>query len=280
MSLVLLDERSSEWNRKWAVKLHDGAEVEAVLYRGDTLCISSQVGCGVRCPFCASGASGLGRSLSTAELLGQVEAVEALGHGVRRVTVSGVGEPLHNPESVLEFVDAAHRRDTPASVTTTGGRLEALPRLLGAAHNGVTVSVHAGTDAVRARMVPHGPALGALFETLSAALPTLSRRRRKKVALAYLLVEGRNDGDAELDAFAARAADLALPVHLYALNPLPGGGERPVPRVRYEAAYERLRARGLVVRMSSRARVDANGGCGTLVASRKPPTRGPGLGEA
>jgi 23S rRNA (adenine2503-C2)-methyltransferase len=269
VTLRLLEPSTSPWNVKWPVELDDGNEVEAVLYRGDTLCISSQVGCAVRCPFCASGANGLGRSLGYDELVQQVAAVEAAGHLVRRVTVSGVGEPLHNAANVIRFLDFARARRTPASVTTTGGPLPRLVELLAAPHNGVTISVHAGTDAVRARMVPNGPSLGSLLATLGDAVPTMTRSRRKKIALAYLLVDGRNDGDAELEAFAALVRPLGVPVHLYALNPVPTSSERAAPRSRYEAAYALLRGAGLVVRMSSQARIDANGGCGTLVAARK-----------
>lgn len=261
-------ETTSESNRRWLVRLDDGSAVEAVLYRADTLCISSQVGCAVRCPFCASGRNGLGRQLSEDELRAQVLAVESLGHRLARVTVSGVGEPLHNPDALFPFLGWAHARRTPASVTTTGGRLARLPELLRAPHNGVTVSVHAGTTATRAEMVPHGPSFEELHETLAQEVPALGSNRRKKIALAYLLVEGRNDGDAELDAFADRFGPLGLAVHLYALNPVESSGERAVSREHYEAAYARLRARGLVVRMSSKARVEANGGCGTLVALR------------
>jgi 23S rRNA (adenine2503-C2)-methyltransferase len=268
VTLQLLEPSASPWNVKWPVRLEDGNEVEAVLYRGDTLCISSQVGCAVRCPFCASGANGLGRSLSYDELVAQVDAVESAGHQVARVTVSGVGEPLHNAESVVRFLEYARARNTPASVTTTGGPLPRLLELLAAPHNGVTVSVHAGTESVRARMVPHGPPLGPLVETLAAALPAMARKRRKKVALAYLIVEGDNDDDAELHAFADRVRVLGAPVHLYALNPVVTSQARPTSRARYEAAYALLRAAGLVVRMSSQARIDPNGGCGTLVALR------------
>lgn len=279
MSLSLVYERRSPWNVKWAVRLEDGSEVEAVLYRGDTLCISSQVGCGVRCPFCASGENGLGRSLRFDELLGQVEAVEALGHRVSRTTVSGVGEPLHNAANVLAYLEAAARRGTPASVTTTGGKLEHLPTLLRAPHNGVTVSVHAGSAAVRRELVPHGPALEPLREALRAVVPTLSRSKRKKIALAYLLLEGKNDADEELVAFASIARELALPVHLYAMNPVETSAMLPSSRERYETAYQRLRDAGLLVRMSSQARIDANGGCGTLVALRVNRERGVDVGN-
>lgn len=263
-------ESSSAWNRRFAMRLRDGAEVEAVLYRGDTLCVSCQVGCAVRCPFCASGAHGLVRPLELDELIAQVERVEALGVALRGVTVSGVGEPLHNAARVERFVSWCRDRATPASLTTSGGptpKLAAWLREL--PHHGLTISVHAGTEPVRARLVPHAPPLDALFSTVAEALPTMSRRRRKKTALAYLLIAGENDSDAELDAFAARAAPLDLAVHLYAHNQVPTSTMRGPDRARYEAAYARLSAAGLVVRMSSRARVEANGGCGTLVALRR-----------
>lgn len=271
-------EHASRWNRRFAIRLRDEAEVEAVLYRGDTLCVSCQVGCAVRCPFCASGADGLGRGLETDEMIAEVETVErALGRagepgGARlaRVTVSGVGEPLHNAARVEEFVRWCHARGTPASLTTSGGPLPRLDAFLrDVPHNGITISVHAGTEAVRARMVPHGPALDPLFETIAAALPAMTRARRKKVALAYLMVAGENDAAPELDAFAARARELGVAVHLYALNPVPTSELRGVDRPSYEAAYDRLVARGLRVRMSSQARVEDNGGCGTLIALRR-----------
>lgn len=257
-------------NVRYVVALADGAEVEAVLYRGDTLCVSSQVGCAVRCPFCASGANGLGRHLTHAELLAQVDLVRARPEGaaLARVTVSGVGEPLHNLDAVEALVHTLRAQRLAPSLTTSGGSAERLTRALGLPHNGLTLSVHAGTDAVRARLVPHAPSLEVLFDTLHAALPSLSRSRRRKIALAYLLIAGENDADAELDAFLARALPLALPVHLFAYNPVPTSAARPVSRAQFDAAYARLREAGLIVRMSSTARVEANGGCGTLVAVR------------
>ncbi|HJL17114.1 MAG TPA: radical SAM protein [Sandaracinaceae bacterium LLY-WYZ-13_1] len=263
----LVQSHASEQNRRFAVRLEDGATVEAVLYREDSLCVSCQVGCAVGCPFCASGANGLARPLSFEELVGQVEAVRALGAPLRRVTVSGVGEPLHN-RHVLDFVRWCREARLAPSLTTSGGPLERLRALIHAHHNGVTVSVHAGTEATRAAAVPRGPALSPLFEALAEEVPRLSRSRQRKIALAYLLVAGLNDADAEVDAFVARARPLGLWTHLYAYNPVPTSEHAPVDRARYDAIYRRMSGAGLRVRMSCRARVEPNGGCGTLVALR------------
>ncbi|PRQ07790.1 radical SAM protein [Enhygromyxa salina] len=265
-------------NRRYVVALGDGAAVESVLYRGDSLCVSSQVGCAVGCPFCASGANGLARNLELDELVGQVEAVDAAladrgqgaALGVRRVTVSGVGEPLHNP-AVVPFIEWCRARATPASITTSGGPLRRLRDWLGddaPPHNGISVSIHAGTESTRARTVPRGPALDPLFELLRERVGALSGARRRKLALAYLLLADLNDDDAEIDAFLARATPLGLKIHLYRYNPVPTSNQRQTDDARYEATFERMRARGLDVRRSSQARIEDNGGCGTLVALR------------
>jgi 23S rRNA (adenine2503-C2)-methyltransferase len=259
----------SQWNERFLVRLRDGAQVECVLYRGDTLCISSQVGCAVRCPFCASGQRGLARGLELPELIGQVQAIRARGVELARVTVSGVGEPLHNHHAVRALLEWCSRERLGMSLTSSGGPLPRLREWLHAPHNGLTLSVHAGTPAVRAQLVPNGPALDPLFAVVHGELARMTQRRRKKTALAYLLVEGANDSDAELAAFSARAASLGLRVHLYAYNPVQGLGFARVSRERYIAAYLQLTAAGLRVLMSSQARIEANGGCGTLVALRQ-----------
>lgn len=257
----------SPLNQRWLVTLADGGNVECVVYRGHTLCVSSQVGCAVRCPFCASGARGLARPLSLREMVGQVEAVRALGHAFERVTVSGVGDPLHNHDVVRAFVGYCHAAGVRPSLTTSGGPLPRLREWLHAPHNGLTLSIHAGTEATRARMVPGAPALQPLFDTIESELPRMTQRRRRKTALAYLLVQDMNESDPEVDAFVERVAPLGLPIHLYAYNPVPTSAYARVPEARYRAIYARMTAAGLRVRMSSQARIEGNGGCGTLVAA-------------
>ncbi len=266
MQLVEVD--VSTFNRRFRVELADGASVEAVHYRGDSLCVSSQVGCAVGCTFCASGAFGLSRPLSADELWQQLEQVRARGLTVKRVTVSGVGEPLHNHRAVAEFVLRCRRAQVAPSLTTSGGPIARLVEWFALPHNGLTLSIHAGREETRARLVPRGPSLAELAACLEAELPKFSRSRRKKLALAYLLVADANESDAELDAFIATFAPFNLAIHLYAFNPVPTNQHRAVSRERYEAVYARLRAQGLQVRMSSQARVEANGGCGTLMGAR------------
>jgi 23S rRNA (adenine2503-C2)-methyltransferase len=107
-----------------------------------------------------------------------------------------------------------------------------------------------------------------LYELLEQELPRLTKRRRRKTALAYLVLAGENDAQAEVDAFIERTLPLGIPVHLYAYNPVATSAHASVERARYQAIYERMRGAGLMARMSSQARIEANGGCGTLVALR------------
>ncbi|MFK8000257.1 MAG: radical SAM protein [Polyangiales bacterium] len=277
MRLVAASRPEGSSNQRYVAIMDDGSEVEAVVYRGDTLCISSQVGCAVACPFCASGARGLGRALKLEELQFQLEGVEEEGHAITKVTLSGVGEPLHNHEATSAFLEWGRSRDSRVaiSLTTSGGPIARLRTWLHAPHNGLTISVHAGREATRKAVVPGGPSLDALFGCLRDEQPRMTRKRRKKTALAYLMVAGMNDSDDELDAFSERVLALPHPpaIHLYDLNPVPTSALKGVRRDRYEAAYARLREHGNVVRMSSAARLEANGGCGTLVALRVEKTR-------
>jgi 23S rRNA (adenine2503-C2)-methyltransferase len=260
--LTVVSEEISSSNRRLVLRLPDASLIESVVYRGDTLCVSTQVGCAVRCPFCASGANGLGRSLSLEEMIAQVELVP----GVMGVTMSGIGEPLHNP-ACEGFLDWARSRRLRVTLTTSGGTTSRLRAWLTAAHHGLTISIHAGTEAVRARAVPNGPSLHEIFSTLREVVPTLTRTRRKKTALAYLVVDGLNDSDDEVDAFIERALPIGIFVHLYGYNPVPTSEHRP--STRFSDIHARMQRAGLVVRRSSQARLESNGGCGTLVALKK-----------
>jgi len=262
----LIPRSSSQFNTKFAVELDDGAWVEAVLYRKHTLCISSQVGCAVGCPFCASGSRGWMRNLHAEELIAQVQQAQSWAPSLRRVTVSGVGEPLHNAAAVETLLHWCRQHHLAPSLTTTGGSEEKLKHFIGLPHNGLTLSVHAGTESMRRKLVPHGLSLSRLFDTVEQCVPRLSRSRRRRLSLAYLLIGDGNDDAEQTGAFSERARSLGLSVYLYRFNPVAHGNFLPAAEKRYEEVVEAWRAMGLEVRCSSLARNEPNGGCGTLMA--------------
>ena len=254
-------------NDKFVVPLADGAQVEAVYYGSGTLCLSSQVGCAVGCPFCASGADGFRRNLDAAEMLAQLAVARSRGHHPARLTVSGVGEPLHNLAAEAAYVAAACRQGLPVSLTTTGAPLTRLADALMLEHNGLMFSVHAGRSETHRRLVPAGPPFEAFWLALGSLWPRLSRRRRRLVGINYLLLEGANDGEEELAAFLERLRPFPeVTVHLLTCNPVAGSPFHGAGAAIVDAWHGRLVAAGVHARRANRWRRRLEGGCGTLVA--------------
>ncbi|WP_277655944.1 radical SAM protein [Seleniivibrio woodruffii] len=245
-------------NRLTAVDLHDGLAVETVVYPYGTVCISSQAGCRMACPFCASGRKGLVRSLTAEEMLLQVETAPS----AKRVTVSGIGEPLDNFDEVARFIALC---PLPVSVTTTASSTELLKKLLLLPHNGVMISIHGGTEDAHKKLVPKAPPLIEIYSALASAWEQMSVRARKRVGLNYLPVAGINDSEEEIELFAQAA--LKFPessVHLLSLNKVPNSPFQPVSHARRDEIFQLLRGQGINVRRANAFRRQEKGGCGTL----------------
>ncbi len=258
-------------NDKFPVRLADGHQVEAVYFGSGTLCISSQAGCAVGCPFCASGKPGLLRNLSVEEMQLQVAEAGRRGHSPRRFTLSGIGEPLHNPEAAARFIYLSAAGGFPVSLTTTGYPLARLEEFLHLPHNGLMLSLHAGTGAVHRRLVPHGADLEAIWEVLERHWPLLARRRRRKLGVNYLLLAGVNDSPAELQALAGRLSVFPeLTLHLLTCNPVPASPFASPPKERIAEIHTLLAQLGINVRRPNPWRVRLEGGCGTLQLLRGP----------
>lgn len=254
-------------NQRFLVPLSDGLQVEAVYYGSGTLCLSCQAGCAVGCPFCASGAKGLLRNLTLAELEHQL--AWARHHGVipRALTLSGVGEPLHNAAVARDFLLTNQAAGLPVSLTTIGVPLPRLEEFLLLPHNGLMLSLHAGLAATHKRVIPQGPEFADLLALLKAVWPRLSRRRQRKIGINYLLLQGVNDSQEELCALQQQLRPFPeLTLHLLSCNPVPGSDYASPTAAWQEHWYQSLLAGGLHVRRPNRWRRQSLGGCGTLVA--------------
>lgn len=251
-------------NFKFPIVLNDGLVIEAVHYGSGTLCVSSQAGCALACPFCASGSQGLKRQLTVTEMHLQLQSLRQSGHEPRRLTISGIGEPLHNWQNVRSFMADCQQQGLKVSVTTTGVAIQHLEELIDLAGNGVMISLHAARPEIHQRLLPNGPDFLQLSSEIERIYPLLSRRKRRKIGINYLLLSDVNDSDSDLRAverLMQRWRDFTL--HLLHYNPAAGMNFHSDPD-KMNSWHDYLQEKGISVRRPNRWRSLADGGCGTL----------------
>jgi 23S rRNA (adenine2503-C2)-methyltransferase len=274
--------------RKTLWRTCDGAYVESVLMRYPgrvTMCVSSQAGCGMACPFCATGQAGLTRNLSTGEIVAQVVAgARALARGelpggpgrVSNVVFMGMGEPLANYPKVL----AAVRRLTDpvpdglgisqrAVTVSTVGLVPAIRRLTGERLSvTLAVSLHAPDDALRDELVPVNRRWP-VAEMLAAAWEYAGVTGRR-VSIEYALIRDVNDQAWRADLLGGLLAGHLAHVNLIPLNPTPGSrwtASRPAAQDEFVA---RLEAHGVAVTVRDTRGREIDGACGQLAAQAGP----------
>jgi len=273
--------------RKTLWRAQDGAFVESVLMRYPdrvTMCISSQAGCGMACPFCATGQAGLTRNLSAAEIVTQVFAgARAMAAGavpggpgrVSNVVFMGMGEPLANYARVV----AAVRRITepaPAglgisqrSVTvSTVGLVPAIDRLAGEGLSvRLAVSLHAPDDDLRDELVPVNRRWP-VAEVLDAAWGYAAATGRR-VSIEYAMIRDVNDQAWRADLLAGLLAGRLAHVNLIPLNPTPGSRWTASDPVVADEFLDRLASRGIPVTVRDTRGTAIDGACGQLAASSR-----------
>ncbi|UDY25398.1 23S rRNA (adenine(2503)-C(2))-methyltransferase RlmN [Nocardioides sp. Kera G14] len=271
-------------------KLFDGALVESVLMRyadRATICISSQAGCGMACPFCATGQGGLQRSMSTAEIVHQVViAARAMAAGevaggpgrLSNVVFMGMGEPLHAYKATL---GAVRRLTDPApdglglsarhvTVSTVG----LVPRMRQLADEGIPVtlalSLHAPDDELRNEIVPINTRFS-VAETVEAAYYYFQQTGRR-VSIEYAMMRGINDQAHRAELLAdvlsgeGRGTNWTH-VNLIPLNPTPGSKWTASDPADEREFVRRLEARGISTTVRDTRGREIDGACGQLAAA-------------
>jgi 23S rRNA (adenine2503-C2)-methyltransferase len=271
--------------RKTLWRLHDGSLVESVLMGYPdrvTVCISSQAGCGMACPFCATGQAGLTRNLSTAEIVDQVVSFAALtASGVvagspprlSHVVFMGMGEPLANYPRVIS---AVRRLTEPAPdglglsqrhiTVSTVGLVPAIRRLTA---EGLSVtlalSLHAPDDELRDELVPVNQRWK-VAEVLDAAWKYAEQTGRR-VSIEYAMIKDVNDQPWRADLLGELLSGRLAHVNLIPLNPTPGSRWDASPKPVEREFVRRLRAAGVPTTVRDTRGREIDGACGQLAAS-------------
>jgi 23S rRNA (adenine2503-C2)-methyltransferase len=270
---------------KLLLRLHDGHLVECVLLQEDgrhTACISTQVGCGMGCVFCASGLNGVARNLTAGEILEQLVRLRNLLPAEQRLThvvVMGMGEPLANLDNLLEALEAVTAKDglgigaRHVTISTVGlpAKLRRLADLGKQYH--LAVSLHAPDDALRDRIVPTNPKTG--LAAILAAADDFFEKTGRQVTYEYVLLHGINDGVDQAAALARLLRGRNALVNLIPFNDVAGLPYRRPTQEALTAFVDRLRQGGLNVKVRKRKGSEIDAACGQLRRSALEEAAGP-----
>lgn len=214
--------------RKYLMELNDGNIIECVLMKyeyGNTMCISSQVGCRMGCKFCASTIDGLVRNLTAGEMLGQIYTVsDSISERINHVVIMGSGEPFDNYDELLRFIriitskkgqDLAGRNIT---VSTCG----IVPNILRLSDEGfsltLAISLHATTDEKRKKIMPIANKYS--IEEITKACKTYFEKTGRRLTLEYSLIQGVNDTASDARQLSNIAKSIGAHVNLIPVNPI------------------------------------------------------------
>ena len=263
---------------KYLFKLHDGACIESVLMKykhGNTLCISSQVGCLMGCKFCASTIGGKVRDLLPSELVGQViTASRDSGERISNIVMMGIGEPLDNFDNVIKFLRLVNHPDglnigyRHISLSTCG----IVPKIYELAKVDIpitlSISLHATTDEKRAAIMPINNKWK-IKELLKACVDYYKQTGRR-ISFEYTLISGKNDTEedaTELATLLKRAfAGTGAPIHvnLIRVNEVKETGFKEGSVKSANVFAKRLESQGVVATVRRRLGADVNAACGQL----------------
>lgn len=272
LELLKMQESRLDGTRKYLFGLSDGNMVESVLMRykhGNSVCISSQVGCRMGCRFCASTLDGLERNLLPSEMLEQIYAITRhTGERVSNVVVMGTGEPMDNFENLLQFItlltdeNGLHMSQRNITVSTCG----IVPRMRQLADRQLQItlalSLHAATDEKRRRLMPIADrySLHELMEICAYYFEKTGRR----ITFEYSLVRGVNDTQEDASQLGELIKGLNCHVNLIPVNPIKERDYVQSERRAVEAFKNKLEKNGINVTIRREMGRDIDGACGQL----------------
>ena len=272
LNVVQVQESKLDGTRKYLFALEDGNVVESVWmkYRhGNSVCISSQVGCRMGCRFCASTLDGLERNLLPSEMLDQIYSIQRLtGERVSNVVVMGTGEPLDNYDNLLTFLEILTGENglniSQRNVTVSTCGLVPKMRELAERQLQITLalSLHATTDEKRRKLMPIANRYS--IEELMEACRYYFEKTGRRITFEYSLVGGVNDTDRDAEELIALAKLLCCHVNLIPVNPIKERDFVQSEALRIQAFRNKLEKSKINVTIRREMGRDIDGACGQL----------------
>ncbi|MBP5153261.1 MAG: 23S rRNA (adenine(2503)-C(2))-methyltransferase RlmN, partial [Lachnospiraceae bacterium] len=258
--------------RKYLFAMGDGSLVESVLmkyHHGNSVCISSQVGCRMGCRFCASTLDGLTRNLTASEMLGQIYSIVKLtGERVSNIVVMGTGEPMDNYDNLIRFIKLiSHEKGLNISkrnitVSTCG----IVPKMRQFADEALPVtlalSLHSVTDEKRKQLMPVANSYS--IEELMSACEYYFEKTGRRITFEYSLVRDVNDTDFDAEGLIKLAGRVGAHVNLIPVNPIKEREYRETAGPRVLAFKNKLEKSGINVTIRREMGRDIDGACGQL----------------
>lgn len=276
---IVLDKASSDGTHKWLLRLDDGNCIETVYIpekdRG-TLCVSSQVGCALDCTFCSTARQGFNRNLTVGEIIGQLWAakrsLQSKGSKQRiisNVVMMGMGEPLLNFTNVIDAMhlmldDNAYGLSKRRVTLSTSGVVPALDRLRGEIDVSLALSLHAGNDALRDKLVPINKKypINVLMDACKRYMK--GKAARERITIEYVMLDGVNDSDQQARELIYALKGVPSKVNLIPFNPFPDTRYKRSSSKRMNHFRDILIASGLIVVTRRTRGDDIDAACGQL----------------
>ncbi len=258
--------------RKYLFATLDGKVVEGVLMKynyGNSVCLSTQIGCRMGCRFCASTGLGIDRSLTAGEMMAQVLSIQRdCGERVSHVVLMGIGEPFDNYENVMRFLrrlnspetlEISYRRMT----VSTCGLVPEIIRFSGEKLPiNLSISLHAPNDTIRTQIMPIAKRYP--FDKILSSCHIYTQKTGRRITFEYTLMHGINDADEHARELGEKLSGLLCHVNLIPVNPVEGKGFSKSGRERVEAFKSILEKHKIPVTVRRELGSDISAACGQL----------------
>ena len=267
-----MQESKEDGTRKYLFELHDSEYVESVFMRyshGNSVCVSSQVGCRMGCSFCASTLDGLVRNLTAGEILGQVYSImKDTGERISNVVIMGSGEPFDNYDNVLKFMklieDEKGLNISGRSITvSTCGLVDQIRRFADEEMTAtLAISLHASNDEKRKQIMPIANRYS--IEEIIDACKYFFDKTGRRLTFEYSLIAGVNDSETEANELSKLLKDLNCHVNLIPVNPVKETGYKSPSKEAALSFKNKLEKNHINVTIRREMGRDIDGACGQL----------------